>query len=40
MSNYKCPECGMINIDCGKEGYKTYIEWEYNPNQYSSLFAF
>lgn len=28
MSNYKCPECGMINIDCGKEGYKTPREIE------------
>ena len=23
MSNFQCPECGMINIDCGKGGYKT-----------------
>ena len=29
MSNYKCPECGMINIDCGKEGYKTPKELRY-----------
>lgn len=28
MSNFKCPECGMINIDCGKEGYKTSREIE------------
>lgn len=28
MSNFKCPECGMINIDCGKEGYKTPREIE------------
>ena len=23
MSNFICEYCGMINIDCGKEGYKT-----------------
>lgn len=28
MSNFKCSECGMINIDCGKEGYKTPREIE------------
>lgn len=28
MSNFKCSECGMINIDCGKEGYKTPREFE------------
>ena len=28
MSNFQCPECGMINIDCGKEGYKTPREIE------------
>lgn len=28
MSNFKCSECGMINIDCGKEGYKTSREIE------------
>ena len=28
MSNFKCPECGMINIDCGKESYKTSLEIE------------
>ena len=28
MSNFKCSECGMINIDCGKQGYKTPRELE------------
>lgn len=28
MSNFKCSECGTINIDCGKEGYKTPKEIE------------
>ena len=28
MSNFKCSECGMINIDCGKGGYKTPREIE------------
>ena len=28
MSNFECPHCGMINIDCGKEGYKTPREIE------------
>ena len=28
MSNFKCSECGTINIDCGKEGYKTPREIE------------
>jgi len=23
MSNFICPECGMTNIDCGWDGYKT-----------------
>jgi len=23
MSNFVCPYCGIVNIDCGKEGYKT-----------------
>lgn len=23
MSNFKCNKCGFINIDCGKDGYKT-----------------
>ena len=23
MSNFQCPECGMINIDCGKGVFKT-----------------
>lgn len=23
MSNFVCEHCGMVNIDCGKEGYKT-----------------
>lgn len=28
MSNFKCSECGMTNIDCGKEGHKTPREIE------------
>ena len=28
MSNFQCPHCGMINIDCGKGGYKTPREIE------------
>lgn len=28
MSNFKCSNCGTINIDCGKEGYKTPREIE------------
>lgn len=28
MSNFICPECGMSNIDCGKDGYKTAREIE------------
>ena len=23
MSNFQCPHCGMINVDCGEHGYKT-----------------
>lgn len=23
MSSFQCDKCGMINIDCGKEGFKT-----------------
>lgn len=23
MSNFQCDKCGMINIDCGKDGFKT-----------------
>lgn len=29
MSNFQCPQCGMVNIDCGKEGYKTPKELRY-----------
>lgn len=29
MSNFQCPQCGMTNIDCGEEGYKTPKELEY-----------
>lgn len=29
MSNFQCPQCGMVNIDCGKEGYKTSKELRY-----------
>lgn len=28
MSNFKCSECGMINIDCGKGVFKTPREIE------------
>lgn len=28
MSNFKCNKCGFINIDCGKDGYKTPKEIE------------
>lgn len=28
MSNFKCSECGMINFDCGKGGFKTPREIE------------
>ena len=28
MSSYKCPYCGMTNIDCGKAGFKTPREIE------------
>lgn len=28
MSNFQCDKCGMINIDCGKEGFKTPREIE------------
>lgn len=28
MSNFKCSECGMINIDCGKSVFKTPREIE------------
>lgn len=28
MSNFICPECGMSNIDCGENGYKTAHEIE------------
>lgn len=28
MSNFKCPHCGMTNIDCGKDGFKTQREIE------------
>lgn len=28
MSNFICPTCGLNNIDCGKQGYKTDRELE------------
>lgn len=28
MSNFICPTCGLTNIDCGKDGYKTAREIE------------
>lgn len=28
MSNFICSECGMTNIDCGYDGYKTPKEIE------------
>lgn len=38
MSNFICPTCGMTNIDCGKQGYKTdkEIELEKENKQYRS----
>ena len=32
MSNFVCPHCGMVYIDCGSKGYKTprEIELEYH----------
>ena len=29
MSNFQCPHCGMVNIDCGKKGFKTPEELKY-----------
>lgn len=29
MSNFQCTHCGMTNIDCGKDGYKTPKEIKY-----------
>ena len=26
MANFVCESCGMVNIDCGKDGYKTEKE--------------
>ena len=28
MSNFICDKCGMTNIDCGRQGYKTEREIE------------
>lgn len=28
MSNFQCEKCGMTNIDCGKDGFKTPRELE------------
>lgn len=28
MSNFVCPHCGMTNIDCGKDVFKTPREIE------------
>lgn len=28
MSSFQCDKCGMINIDCGNEGFKTPREIE------------
>ena len=28
MSNFICDKCGMTNIDCGRQGYKTPREIE------------
>lgn len=28
MSHFVCPKCGMTNIDCGRDGYKTEREIE------------
>lgn len=39
MSNFKCSECGTINIDCGKKGYKTprEIKLEKENEKYKSF---
>lgn len=39
MSNFQCPHCGMTNIDCGREGYKTpkEIELEYKLKEKKML---
>lgn len=29
MSNFVCPTCGFTNIDCGKDGYKTRREIDF-----------
>lgn len=29
MSNFICPTCGFTNIDCGKDGYKTRREIDF-----------
>lgn len=28
MSNFICSTCGLTNVDCGKDGYKTSREIE------------
>lgn len=41
MSNFICPTCGMNNIDCGKQGYKTdkEIELEEAIKAYKQILA-
>lgn len=43
MSNFVCDSCGMVIIDCGKEGFKTdreiklEKELEQVKNQYEAV---
>lgn len=45
MANFMCDSCGMVNIDCGKDGYKTekelQLETELNrtARQYDAVVA-
>lgn len=45
MANFVCDNCGMVNIDCGKDGYKTekelQLEAELNRavQQYNAVVA-
>lgn len=45
MANFVCESCGMVNIDCGKDGYKTekelQLEAELNRavQQYNAVVA-
>lgn len=39
MNNFECPVCHSINIDCGKDGYKTdrEIKLEKEVKKYKDL---